>query len=179
LAHIVLKHPSRRDRAPDIGDKFFFSKKYLRLVQSALGDWVLLYMPRRSGISASGNYNAIAFAENIVEASERNGHYVLSLSRLETLDPPLGAISPYVIYEKGLAEPGWKSPPQRQVRKLGDREFINILQDHLQGSAYQTHFNASSKEQEEHSRKIDLIEELIRRDRERIRQNFPHEPDGT
>lgn len=177
--HIVLKYPSRRDGAPEIGDKFFFSKKYLLLAQSGLGDWVLLYMPRRSGISDFGTYYAIAFVDDIVEDPNRRGYYILSLSRIETLHPPLRAISPSVIYEKGLAEPGWKSPPQRQVRKLSDQEFINILQDHIQGTVHQTPFNASSEAQEERSRQVELIKELIQRDRERIRQTFPHEPNDT
>lgn len=136
-------------------------------------------MPRRSGISDFGIYYAIAFADGIVEDPERPGHYILSLSRIETLDPPLRAISQYAIYEKGLAEPGWKSPSQQQVRKLSDQEFINIVQDYIQGSVHQTPFNASSEAQEERSRQLELIKELIQRDRERIRQNFPHEPNDT
>lgn len=170
---LVLKCPMSQIEPAQVESRFYFADKYLPLAKTGKGEWIVWHLPGRPGVSQFGAYVAIAFVDDVVWDPERNRFY-LELSRAEALVPPLRAISPDAVYERGFAERERKATEQHIVRPLRYQEFVNILDDHISGDDEQAQFD-SDLANEDRARKMALFSRLLQVTREKIRNSYPHD----
>lgn len=135
MAKAVLTHKvgSRYDDAPE--ERYHFPATYRRMVEAAVGDWILYYEPRRTeGESAGGRsaYFAIARVETLQQDPAAADHYYAIIEKGSYLD--LERAVPFkendLYYERALRKADGstnRGAAGRAVRALSDAEFDAIL----------------------------------------------------
>lgn len=113
---------------------YHFPKTYLAQASLAIDDWVLLYEPRRTGVSGaplgSQAYIAVARVTGIRPDSQRANHYFANLSDYIDFDYPVPFKLGQVYLEAGLQKSDGstnKGAFGRSVRNISDLEFKRIV----------------------------------------------------
>ena len=116
--------------------RYHFPRTYLRQMESAVGDWVIYYEPRRTSgdlASVGGRqaYFATARLESIGRDPTRDGHFYGMVADYLEFDRPVPFKEGPFYYESGLKKDDGstnKGAFGRAVRNLPDREYDLILQ---------------------------------------------------
>lgn len=134
MAHAVFTHSpsSRYDDLPE--HRYHFPATYLNQVQSAKGDWIVYYEPRRTEGQASSNgrqaYFAVAFVQSIEADPTRPNHYYANLTGYFELQTPVPFKQGTSYFESILRKPDGstsKGAFGRSVRALAKHEFEAIV----------------------------------------------------
>jgi len=134
-AVFTYKPASIYDDDPEV--RYHFPQTYLRQVESAVGDLIVYYEPRRTGLDDRGrtgrrSYVAVARVERVDPDPRRPNHYYAYIENGSyiTFDRPIPFRENLRYYEKSLRrEDGMtnKGAFGRAVRQLSDEEFDAIL----------------------------------------------------
>ena len=117
-----------------IEERYHFPRTYLRQVESAVGDWIVYYEPRRTTgpHSATGRqaYFAIAQVTAVVPDNTRSDHFYALMRGYMAFDTPVffrdgsGYREPKLLREDGKTNKGAFG---RSVRQLSREEFDEIV----------------------------------------------------
>ena len=133
-AVLITKVDPTYDDLPE--KRYHFPRTYLRQMESAVGDWIIFYEPRRSSgdpssIGGRQAYFTTARLESIIRDPARDDHfYGLTADFLE-FDRPVPFKEGSFYYEAALTKDDGstnKGAFGRAVRNLPDREYDLILQ---------------------------------------------------
>lgn len=108
--------------------RYHFPHTYLRVVQSAIGDWIIYYEPRRSG--GRQCYFAAARQSHIEEDHELPRHYYAYVEEFLQFDRPVPFREGSLYYERTLQKSdGTTNKGQfgRSVRNIDNDDFYRIL----------------------------------------------------
>jgi putative restriction endonuclease len=116
-------------------ERYHFPRSYLRQVESAVGDWVIYYEPRRSSAHPSSRggrqaYFAAARVHSLVPDPANNDHYYALISDFLEFDRAVPFQEGGHYYEASLERDDGKTNKGafgRAVRSLDDLEFEAIL----------------------------------------------------
>lgn len=132
-AVFTTSESSAYDDLPE--ERYQFPKTYLRQAESAVGDWVVYYEPRRTqGPGSSGGrqaYFAMARLEKIIQDRQRPNHYYAFLSNYLEFDHAVPFRDGEHYYESALKKEDGKTNKGafgRSVRALPANEFSMIVQ---------------------------------------------------
>ena len=134
-AVFTYKAASIYDDNPEI--RYHFPHMYLRQAESAVGDLIVYYEPRRTGIGDIGgtgrrSYVAVAKVERVDRDPIRSDHYYAYIEKGSylTFDRPVPFRENTLYYERSLRREDGKTNKgafRRSVRLLSNEEFENIL----------------------------------------------------
>jgi putative restriction endonuclease len=116
-------------------ERYHFPRTYIRQVETALGDWIVYYEPRRSSsdLSSRGGrqaYFATARVTNIERDKRQSDHFYAYVSDYLEFDHPVPFKEGVFYYESSLQRSGGatsKGAFGRAVRNLSDLEYDLIL----------------------------------------------------
>jgi len=110
---------------------YHFPRPYLNQVQSAVGDCIIYYEPRRSEIGSGRQaYFATARVEKIIPDSEREDHFYAHLFDYLDFDSPVIFTENGIYYENALQKDDGSTNRGafgRAVRSIPENEFDVIL----------------------------------------------------
>ena len=119
----------------DDAERYHFGNRYLKAAEEAVGQWVILYEPRREGGRAA--YVAAARLERVTPDPDLAGHHFARLGDRMEVDAPVPLRGPNGYREAALRAVGdpkaiGRALQGRSIRPLGDDDFAHIVGAGLQ-----------------------------------------------
>lgn len=132
-AVFTTKREPAYDDLPEV--RYHFPKMYLRKAQTAVGDWIVYYEPRRPGVDLSiaggrQSYFATAKVNSIVPDSSRPDHYYALVSDFLEFDRPVPFREGNHYYESQLRRDDGRTSKgafSRSIRTIPDAQYDAIL----------------------------------------------------